>query len=151
MSLQIFSARLIDLMQFNNLSKHKLADETGAQRKSVINWVEGRNYPRPNMLIKLANYFRVSTDYLVGSSDTNGRGDYVCKLEYEEIQPRLIAILEDYMKCKHLTKYALSKMFGMEQSTLERWFKKGAMPEIFVLIRISERMNKSLDYLLGRE
>lgn len=84
MSLQIFSARLIDLMQFNSLSKHKLADETGAQRKSVINWVEGRNYPRPNMLIKLANYFRVSTDYLVGLSDTNGRGDYVCKLEYEE-------------------------------------------------------------------
>lgn len=54
MSLQIFSARLIDLMQFNSLSKHKLADETGAQRKSVINWVEGRNYPRPNMLITIS-------------------------------------------------------------------------------------------------
>ena len=55
------------------------------------------------------------------------------------------------MVAEGITKYALAKRLKMEQSTVERWFKKGAMPEIFVLIRISERMNKSLDYLLGRE
>lgn len=77
MPLPIFSARLLDLMQFNNLSKHKLAADIGVQRKSIINWVEGRNYPRYDALIKLANHFKVSTDYLVGLTDNNTQYNHV--------------------------------------------------------------------------
>lgn len=151
MSLPIFSVRLLDLMQFNNLSKHELARRVGVQRKSIINWVEGRNYPRYDALIKLANHFKVSTDYLVGLSNTNTCEVYTCKYSPDQIQKRLTDILCKYMERERLTKYAFSQKLDMEQSTMERWFKKGAMPEVSVLIRISEKTNLSLDYLLGRE
>ena len=151
MPLPIFSARLLDLMQFNNLSKHKLAADIGVQRKSIINWVEGRNYPRYDALIKLANHFKVGTDYLVGLTDNNTQYNHVNSYTKAQIQARLIEILNDFLNNKHLTKYAFSQMLGMEQSNVERWFKKRAMPEVSVLIRISEKTSLSLDYLLGRE
>lgn len=151
MSLPIFSARLLDLMQFNNLSIHKLAADIAVQRKSIINWVEGRNYPRYDALIKLANYFKVSTDYLVGLADNNTQYNHVNSYTKVQIHARLVEILNEFLNKNHLTKYAFSRMLNMEQSTVERWFKKGAMPEVSVLIRISEKTNKSLDYLLGWE
>lgn len=151
MSLPIFAYRLKELMLLNGLNNHKLSKEISVQRKSIINWLGGVNYPRYDAFIKLANYLNVSTDYLVGLTDDCGEEKYFSKIPIASVQTWLIEKLNDYMVAEGITKYALAKRLKMEQSTVERWFKKGAMPEIFVLIRITERMNKSLDYLLGRE
>ena len=151
MYLLIFADRLKELMQLNGLSNHKLAKEISVQRKSIINWLNGINYPRYDAFIRLANFFNVSTDYFVGISDDYGKDNYYSRIPIDAVQPWLIKILKDYMESGVITKYALVKRLSMEQSTLERWLKKGAMPEVSVLIRIAEKTSKSLDYLLGRE
>ena len=143
MSLPIFAYRLKELMLLNGLNNHKLSKEISVQRKSIINWLGGVNYPRYDAFIKLANYLNVSTDYLVGLTDDCGEEKYFSKIPIASVQTWLIEKLNDYMVAEGITKYALAKRLKMEQSTVERWFKKGAMPEIFVLIRISERMNYS--------
>ncbi len=151
MYLPIFADRLKDLMQLNGLSNHKLAKEISVQRKSIINWLSGVNYPRYDAFIKLANFLNVSTDYLVDLIDDYGKEKYFSKIPIDSVQPWLVEILNNYMKAEGITKYTLAKRLKMEQSTIDRWFKKSAMPEVSVLIRISEKTNKSLDYLLGRE
>ena len=62
MYLSVFSARLKDLMVSEGVSRHKLSAETGAQRKSIANWLDGLNFPRYDALINVADDFKVSTD-----------------------------------------------------------------------------------------
>ena len=150
MYLSVFSARLKDLMLSEGVSRHKLSAETGAQRKSIANWLDGLNFPRYDALINVADYFKVSTDYLVGLCDIM-REKVELRCPIAEVRPRLIAKLGAFMAEKGMTKYRLAKELNVEQSTLERWFKAGAMPEVLGLIRLTKLMGESLDSLLGRE
>lgn len=150
MYLSVFSARLKDLMVSEGVSRHKLSAETGAQRKSIANWLDGLNFPRYDALINVADYFKVSTDYLVGLCDIM-REKVELRCSIAEVRPRLIAKLRAFMAEKGMTKYRLAKELNVEQSTLERWFKAGAMPEVLGLIRLTKLMGESLDSLLGRE
>ena len=70
MPLPIFSERLKDLMLIEGVSQHKLSSAANVQRKSVSNWLRGINYPRYDALIRVADYFRISTDYLIGINNT---------------------------------------------------------------------------------
>ena len=150
MYLSVFSARLKDLKVSEGVSRHKLTAETGVQRKSIANWLDGLNFPRYDALINVADYFKVSTDYLVGLCDIM-REKVELRCPIAEVRPRLIAKLGAFMAEKGMTKYRLAKELNVEQSTLERWFKTGAMPEVLGLIRLTKLMGESLDSLLGRE
>ena len=68
MSIERFSERLNDLMRSERISRRALSLKTGLQRKSILNWLEGKYYPRYDALITLADFFRVSADYLAGIS-----------------------------------------------------------------------------------
>ena len=72
MPLPIFSERLKDLMLIEGVSQHKLSSAANVQRKSVSNWLRGTNYPRYDALIRVADYFHISTDYLIGINNTAG-------------------------------------------------------------------------------
>lgn len=49
----------------NNITQEMLADKLGVERKSYYNWLTKGNIPGP-ILIKLANLFDCSIDYLLG-------------------------------------------------------------------------------------
>ena len=65
-----FEERLNQLRTQKNLSQQTLADYLGVSRWSVHNYESGKNRPDYEGLIKLADYFEVSLDYLTGRSDT---------------------------------------------------------------------------------
>ena len=49
-----------------NLSQVELAAALGVSKQCVSNWENDYIQPSVDMLIKLAKYFNVSTDYLLG-------------------------------------------------------------------------------------
>ena len=60
-----FGVKLKKLRQQENLTQQQLADRLGVT-KSVISYYElQERYPSPEVLIKLASIFHVSTDYLL--------------------------------------------------------------------------------------
>ncbi|MBR6778999.1 MAG: helix-turn-helix transcriptional regulator [Clostridia bacterium] len=63
------SIRLKDLRLENNLSQQKLAKLIGVTQKAIDFWEKGINEPKASYIIKLAKYFQVSTDYLLGVED----------------------------------------------------------------------------------
>lgn len=63
---KIFADRLKDLIDENNLNNQKLSDATGIPRTSISNWINGRRTIQIDALVKIALYFKVSTDYLLG-------------------------------------------------------------------------------------
>ena len=63
------SIRLKDLRLEHNLSQQKLAKLIGVTQKAIDFWEKGINEPKASYIIKLAKYFQVSTDYLLGVED----------------------------------------------------------------------------------
>ncbi len=58
--------RLAELMEKTNTLQAELAQYLGVGRTTVSHYVSGRREPDIATLIKIAEYFHVSVDYLVG-------------------------------------------------------------------------------------
>ena len=65
----IIGERLKELLRDEGISQGKLAAEIGVNTATVGSWVSGRTWPRIDSLWKLAEYFMVNIDYLVGKKE----------------------------------------------------------------------------------
>lgn len=66
----MYFKRLKDLRIDNDLTQKELADVFGISQQTLSDYEKGK-YDLPNdLLIKYADYFKVSTDYILGRTDT---------------------------------------------------------------------------------
>lgn len=61
--------RLAELRKSRNLSQKELARELNSTQNTLSNWETGKREPDFETISTLANYFHVTTDYLIGNSD----------------------------------------------------------------------------------
>ena len=64
-----FSQRIKELRLERGLTQDAVSKIIGVKRYSVYTYEKGLNYPEVRNLIILADYFGVSTDYLLGRTD----------------------------------------------------------------------------------
>ena len=64
--MKIFAERLLELRKEKNISQAKLAKEIGVSFSVVCYWETDRSEPTAPNLVKLADFFNISTDYLLG-------------------------------------------------------------------------------------
>ena len=62
----MFANQLGFLRRSQQLTQEQLADKLGVTKQSVSNWKNGNIMPSVEMLEKIADYFNVSVDYLLG-------------------------------------------------------------------------------------
>ena len=63
------STRIKELRNENNLSQQNLAKQIGVSQKAIDFWEKGINEPKASYIIKLAKFFNVSSDYLLGLTE----------------------------------------------------------------------------------
>lgn len=63
------SDRLKRLRENEKLSQEELADQLGVSEPQIWRYEKGESSPRADVLTKLATFFNVSADYLLGLSD----------------------------------------------------------------------------------
>ena len=71
----MFAQRLKELRKLRGISQVALSNELGLSQQAIGKWETGRSTPDPAMLARIAAFFDVSTDYLLGRtpvSDTSG-------------------------------------------------------------------------------
>lgn len=68
LNLSLFYPRYIKLLKDNKTSHYHLYKTTGLNNSSITKWKNGSK-PKTESLIKIAEYFGVSIDYLVGRCD----------------------------------------------------------------------------------
>lgn len=61
--------RILELIQENGLNQSDLAKIIGCSTGNISDWKRGKVKPSLDALIKVADYFHVSVDYLTGRSD----------------------------------------------------------------------------------
>ena len=64
-----FSERLKELRIEKGLTQEQLAKETGLSRSAIGFWENGARIPLATVVIALAKYFGVTSDYLLGLAD----------------------------------------------------------------------------------
>lgn len=64
-----FSKRLRELMTDENKTQTELAAFVGCTRQAISLYATGQSTPDIDILLKIAQYFHVSTDYLLGLTD----------------------------------------------------------------------------------
>lgn len=139
----MFGERLKDLMIENKIKSEILAEKIKVDGSTVRLWCSGNSDIFLSNILKLADYFGCSLEYLLGKSDT--------LLDYIPSPPppfysRLIFVMEE----KQVSQYRIIKDTVMSSGNFSSW-KKGADPFVRTLIDVADYLNVTLDYLVGRD
>lgn len=61
--------RLKELLEENNITPYKLSTDLCVSRSVVHYWLTGKTTPNADYIIKICEYFNVSSDFILGISD----------------------------------------------------------------------------------
>lgn len=64
--MKVFSKRLKELRLKKGLTQTELGEKVGVKQNTFTNWENGKREPNFENLIKLADFFEVSLDWLFG-------------------------------------------------------------------------------------
>lgn len=87
-----FSDRLKQLRSEKGVLQRELADYLNVSRVTITQYENGSRSPDDETKKKIAEYFNVSLDYLMGFSDI--RNPYTNNINEEELTPEEIELLE---------------------------------------------------------
>lgn len=62
----MFGKKIYELRTENKLTQLQLAKELGVSKQNISDWENGKSETSFSILIKLAKFFKVSTDYILG-------------------------------------------------------------------------------------
>ena len=68
--MSVFSERLIELRDGRNLSQKEVAREFGVVVRAYQRYEYGEREPQLSVLVRIADFYNVSLDYLAGRTDT---------------------------------------------------------------------------------
>ncbi|MGN0788403.1 MAG: helix-turn-helix domain-containing protein [Christensenellales bacterium] len=143
MELKIFAERLTELIFDSKKTARDVAREVGIGKTTIYEYLSGNKMPTLGNLIKIADYFGCSTDYLLGLEEESIETSfYKCKPFSERFRAML--------KYFDISRYRLEKMTGIAESVLYYWAKGQKTPTVDSLVTVCEKLNCRLDFFLGR-
>lgn len=81
--------RIKDLREDSDLRQIDVAEATGIDQRTLSNYETGKTNPDSFAVIKLAEFFHVSCDYLLGVTDSNLLDSAAIVTELEKIKTQL--------------------------------------------------------------
>lgn len=136
-----FQERLTELLQDNNLTRQKFAQNINKQFSTINEYFLNDYYPKIDLAITISNYFNVSLDYLFGLSDIKNN-----------INKNNRPFFENFNVLVKTNKKSILKTMedmNFKESNYYRW-KNGLIPRTNNLLTIAKYFDVSLDYLIGR-
>ncbi len=109
MSNQTLGKRIAELRKKRGLTQTQLGERIGKSHSLVASWETGKRDPHSSMITKLADFFNVSTDYLIGQSISA-----LIENRIEELSMTLEELSEK-------TKIPLSNLQNLDNSYPEPW------------------------------
>ncbi len=143
--LGIFAERLQELISDYGYDAISFAQELDIDVSVIRKYLRKEILPSVETIIRMANIFRCSTDYIIGLSLNEG-SPYPCK-NTSSFSERFRELLET----KKISRYKLCKDCGFADQTADDWYHGKRMPSLANCIELCSVFDCSLDYLLGRE
>lgn len=136
-----FLTNVKSMVKDRGMSFRTFSLDIGIHRRTMDRWSFDRS-PSLNSVIKIADYFQCSVDYLLDKSDVP---DFV-------LDPNKPSFYERFSLLKKQTNFTdaqISALCDIAPSTITNW-KHGSVPTFEILIRLCKLFDCSFDYLVGR-
>ena len=143
LNLSIFAERLNDLLFDAKITPPVLAAKLGCGRVTIYRYLQGNKIPSLDMVVRLANYFDCTTDFLLGLEEENYPQEF---LQCPPFKDRLAFLLEHF----NITKYRLQKLSNVPESARYNWQNGVFEPKIDSIIRIAKALDCPVDFVIGR-
>lgn len=138
-----FKKRINELIIENEISRNELLAALNLSSNTLTNATFYGIIPTTKTLVKFADYFNVSLNYLLGLTNEN---DFIPAEKPSNFKTRFLLLCDE----KSVSHYKVSKDCGFESSTVIRWLKNGYVPSLEILDALCEYFRVSPDFLLGR-
>lgn len=86
-----FKSKLIELRLDKNLTQEQVATALNIKRATIGDWEIGRTQPGLDELIKIADFFDCSTDYLLGKTECRN-----AEKELNELKKNILSLIKGY-------------------------------------------------------
>ena len=140
-----FQERLIELAdELVGNTKSQKADNIGIDRTSFSSAYNYGIVPKTPTLIKIADYFNISIEFLMGLIDNE---NFVKSDNPKTFFERLDQLRVEKGKT---TNNALSKDVHIHRNNIRQWYTIQCLPLIDDLTILADYFEVSIDYLLGR-
>ena len=137
---------ILDYLMFeNNLNKKTLAANVNIRATAFTNYFHHRHMPTVEVLLKIADYFNCSTDFLLGFEEENKN------LTFKECPafPEQLKFLIEYFKFH--SAHAFYTSANIPKSVYYNWISGSKKPSLDNIIKLAEHFDRRVDFILGRE
>lgn len=139
-----FSETLNELIFDNGLTAKSLAEVLNAEPSTITRYSRGERVPSVKSLVAIAEYFKCSTDFLLGRTEENKEQTFkTCPPFNEQIE-----FLKDYFNC---SSYKIYHGTGISKSRYYDWKNGKRAPTVDNIVRLAELFDCSTDFIIGRE
>ena len=143
MGIENFPEILKELVVENLANLTDVSEELECGESTLSRYATGRALPTLEMTVRLADYFGVTCDYLLGLDAENA---------YDSFSPcppfgkRFKEVLTYYK----VSRYRLVRTTGIAESVMRYWTQGTTTPSIANVVKIAEALGCTVDFLIGR-
>ena len=137
---------ILKLRKKQGLSQEQLGYQIDVTRQTISNWETGYTPIPLNKLVRFANLYDYSLDFLVGFTRKNIKYNKSIKLDKKLIGKNLKLLREKL----NLTQQELSDKCDLYQSTYNHYENGYSLIKIMPAYSICKTYNVSMDWLVGR-
>lgn len=143
MTLPLFQERLSDLMMESDLSVPALAQRLGTSRSTLNRFLKGRRTPSVEFLVRLADYFHCTLDYLIGKEEVNYATTFLAPPPFSR---RFLDLCEIF----HVTRYEIQNKTSISMASVYTWEHNPRYPTIDNILRLADLFDCTVDFVVGR-
>lgn len=143
-NLSLFAERLNEIIFDSKTNAIEVSKKISVSKTTIYRYINAERIPGIEMLIKLADHFNCSINFLIGVDSDNYTTNFIDCPPFSE---RFRFLLEKF----NVTKYKLNKDTQIPESIIYTWQNGECTPSIESVMKLAEYFNCSIDYILGRE
>lgn len=138
-----FAEILNDLLIEHNLGAKELSINLGMANATITRYKNKDRVPTIECLVKIADYFKCTTDYLLGLEDETFPQTFLPCPPFKE----RLAFLLNYFK---RSAYSIYNNTDISQARFYVWLNGTGTPNLDNLVKLAKIFNCSVDFVIGR-
>lgn len=136
----VFGEKIVEQRKRKGITQQELADALNISRSTLAGYEAENKKPSYKVLVRIAEYFGVTVDYLLRSTDTQDFGICDCGNTIKELRTEA-----------GMTQEELGMLLNVQNAAVSK-YESGKIPLTGeTLLKLSKIFNVSTDYLLGAE
>ena len=143
-----FARRLREQREKRGISQNEMASILNIKETAYQHYEYGRVKPKVETLTKMAEFFEVSTDFLLGLTDNNETK----RSKFEDnIKKSIATILRAERKRIGITQKQMADQLNLGYTTYQQYENCKRMPLNELLVHMANYFHIEMDMLLGRK